>query len=96
MIFYYFLWWLIWTAERLPNSFESVPNADPSNLDPQNLLKYAHSLADVYFFLAIDLFAVCLIIIMTDINWVPHSTILLCYAIIEVFHIKYKHDSVMI
>ena len=34
MIFYYFLWWLIWTAERLPNSFDSVPEEDKSNLDP--------------------------------------------------------------
>ena len=41
MIFYYFLWWLIWTAERLPNSFDSNPKADPHNPDPTNLRMYA-------------------------------------------------------
>jgi hypothetical protein len=81
MIIYYFLWWLIWTAERLPNSFESVPSADPKNHDPQNLLNYARSLANVYFFLAIDLFANCLVIVMTDINWIPHSTVLVLYTV---------------
>ena len=81
MIRYYFLWWLIWTAERLPNSFESVPSADPKNLDPQNLLNYARSLSNVYFFLAIDLVANCLVIVMTDINWIPHSTVLVLYTI---------------
>ena len=34
MILYYFLWWLIWTAERLPNSFDAKPKEDKRNLDP--------------------------------------------------------------
>ena len=36
MIFYYFLWWLIWTAERLPNSFDSKPKNDPNDPDLEN------------------------------------------------------------
>lgn len=25
MNFFYFVWWLIWNAERLPNSFDAKP-----------------------------------------------------------------------
>lgn len=96
MILYYFLWWLIWTAERLPNSFESVPSHDPKDLDPQNLSNYAESLASIYYFLAFDLCTNCCVLVMSDINWIPHSLVLICYAITQIFHIYFYFESTMI
>jgi hypothetical protein len=96
MIFYYFLWWLIWTAERLPNSFDSKPASDPNNPDPDNLRTYAKDLTEIYFFLAIDLFANALIIVTSDINWVPHSIILILYSVVQVIHIYYYFESTML
>ena len=96
MILYYFLWWLIWTAERLPNSFDSNPKADPKNPDPANLRAYAKDITEIYFFLAIDLFANALIIVMSDINWAPHSFVLILYSVVQVIHIYYYFESTML
>jgi hypothetical protein len=80
MAFFYILWWLIWTAERLPNSFESNISIDVN--DPDYIEKFAKQLSNIYFFLGLDLFINCLVILCTDINWIIHTSILILYVII--------------
>jgi hypothetical protein len=80
MAFFYILWWLIWTAERLPNSFESNISIDVN--DPDYIEKFAKQLSNIYFFLGLDLFINCLVILWTDINWIIHTSILILYVII--------------
>ena len=80
MYFFYLWWWIIWSAERLPNSFDSVPFNDKS--DPDYLYKYSSSLAEQYFMIGVDTLAQSLVLVMTDINWIPHSLCFFLFVIV--------------